>query len=33
MIVKEADLNPKQMNLWKKGLLAIDQKNWNTLSA
>ncbi|MFM2178553.1 MAG: hypothetical protein RL015_2651 [Verrucomicrobiota bacterium] len=28
MIVKEADLTPKQMNLWKKGLMSIDQKNW-----
>lgn len=28
MIVKETELNPKQQNLWKKGLLAIEQKNW-----
>ena len=29
MIVKETELNPKQQNLWKKGLLAIEQKNWD----
>lgn len=29
MIVKENELNPKQQNLWKKGLLAIEQKNWD----
>ena len=28
MIVKEAELDPKHLNLWKKGLLAIEQKNW-----
>ncbi|HCN30320.1 MAG TPA: hypothetical protein DIT64_16580 [Verrucomicrobiales bacterium] len=28
MIVKENELTPKQQNLWKKGLLAIEQKNW-----
>lgn len=28
MIVTESELNPKQQNLWKKGLLAIEQKNW-----
>lgn len=28
MIVKEAELEPKHQNLWKKGLLAIEQKNW-----
>lgn len=28
MIVKETELNAKQQNLWKKGLLAIEQKNW-----
>jgi hypothetical protein len=28
MIIKEAELDPKNMNLWKKGMLAIEQKNW-----
>lgn len=28
MIVKETELEPKHQNLWKKGLLAIEQKNW-----
>jgi tetratricopeptide (TPR) repeat protein len=28
MIVKEAELQPKHQNLWKKGLLAVEQKNW-----
>ncbi|MDZ4287055.1 MAG: hypothetical protein U0984_03810 [Prosthecobacter sp.] len=27
-IVKEAELQPKHLNLWKKGLLAVEQKNW-----
>jgi uncharacterized membrane protein YgcG len=28
MIVTEAQLDPKYHNLWKKGMLAIEQKNW-----
>ncbi|GEP42035.1 tetratricopeptide repeat protein [Brevifollis gellanilyticus] len=28
MTVNEAQLEPKHQNLWKKGLLAIEQKNW-----
>lgn len=28
MIVKEAELEARNLNLWKKGLLAIEQKNW-----
>ena len=28
MIVKEAELEPKHQNLWKKGMLAVEQKNW-----
>lgn len=28
MIVTETELQPKHQNLWKKGLLAIEQKNW-----
>jgi tetratricopeptide (TPR) repeat protein len=28
MIVTEAQLDPKYLNLWKKGMLAIEQKNW-----
>jgi tetratricopeptide (TPR) repeat protein len=28
MTVFEAQLEPKHLNLWKKGLLAIEQKNW-----
>jgi tetratricopeptide (TPR) repeat protein len=28
MIVTEAELEPKHLNLWKKGLLATEQKNW-----
>jgi len=28
MIVKEAELDAKNMNLWKRGLTAIEQKNW-----
>ncbi len=28
MIIKETELDPKNMNLWKKGMLAIEQKNW-----
>lgn len=29
MIVKETELEPKHQNLWKKGLLAVEQKNWD----
>jgi tetratricopeptide (TPR) repeat protein len=28
MIVTEAELDAKQQNLWKRGLIAIEQKNW-----
>lgn len=28
MIVKDNELEPKYQNLWKKGLLAVEQKNW-----
>ena len=28
MTVKETDLEPKHLNLWKKGMLAVEQKNW-----
>lgn len=28
MTVKETELEPKHQNLWKKGMLAVEQKNW-----
>lgn len=28
MTVNEAQLDPKYLNLWKKGMLAVEQKNW-----
>ncbi len=28
MIVTETELEPKHLNLWKKGILAVEQKNW-----
>ena len=28
MIVKDTELEPKHLNLWKKGMLAVEQKNW-----
>ncbi len=28
MIVKEAELEPKHLNLWKKGMAAVEQRNW-----
>jgi tetratricopeptide (TPR) repeat protein len=27
-IVKDTELEPKHQNLWKKGMLAVEQKNW-----